>query len=266
MDAFLDSVLTWLKSVSVPARMDADTYRAGLALLEDSFRKNFVPRLARPPYNPRKCRLLWIQLRYVASKACAAVPSSATVPAPAAVAKTATKEGKPRYFATPWSEIKVSRLDWELLPDMLKAAWFRKGKLFNEAAASHRKLALANFGKDPRDLSASDLSENARLAASVLGNFEEINHIWKQIDYYVENKRLMPEETKKAPEAIDTIEKANRKLHVRRSNLHTYRSRLAKVEDPEQRKRLYQKLASLEQEIEDLVALKKQLKRNGNKQ
>lgn len=265
MDAFLDSVLTWLKSVSVPARMDADTYRAGLALLEDSFRKNFVPRLARPPYNPRKCRLLWIQLRYVASKACAAVPVSARVSAPAAVAKTAPKEEKPRYFATPWSEIKVSRLDWELLPDTLKAAWFRKGKLFNEAAASHRKLALANFGKDPRDLSASDLSENARLAALLLDNFKEINHIWKQIDYYVENKSLMPEETK-APEVIDTIEKANKKLHVRRSNLHTYRSRLAKVEDPEQRKRLYQKLASLEQEIEDLVALKKQMKRHGIKQ
>ena len=263
MDAFLDSVLSWLKSVSAPARMDAETYREGIDLLGRSFRKGFVPRL-RPPCNPRKCRLLWIQLRYVASKACAAVPVSPT--GPAVATKTDSKEEKPRYFATPWSEIKVSRLDWELLPDTLKAAWFRKGKLFNEAAASHRRLALSNFGKDPRDIPASCLEENARLAASVLGNFEEINHIWKQIDYYVENKRLMPEETKKAPEVIDTIEKANKKLHVRRSNLHTYRSRLAKVEDPEQRKRLYQKLASLEQEIEDLVALKKQMKRHGIKQ
>lgn len=276
MDTMLEAVLAWIKRVSNPMRMDGETYREGLELLSASFRKNMAIRL-RPPANPRKGYLLWVQLRYVASKLCAAAPvqvpgpvfapaNPAVSPVPGQTLSLAKPEGKPRFYPTPWSEIRVSRLDWELLPDPLKAEYFRKGKLFNDAAVSHRRLAFANFGKDPKDLSPADQAENARLASVILSNFETVNHIWKQIDYFVEHKKPMPPEGKQEAGTPGTVEEVNRRLHIKRSNLHTYRKRLPRMEDPEQRKRAYAKIVKLEQEVEDLKELRKKLKRRGYKQ
>lgn len=264
-------IANWLRNNPVPARMSEEAYSEGLRLLGGTFRKHLVPRLGRKPCSAAKKRLLHAQLRYVlvklsAARPVAARPAGGRTPAPDASAPASSPRpdvsalpAKDKIYCAPWTEIKVSRLRWELFPDVLKAEYFRKGKLFVLAAVAHRKLLQANFGRDPRDLAETQRERNAAYAAEILGNLSEVDKIWKKIDHYLLHGELPPEPSPAREEEPLDLEQVSRRLRIRQSNLCTYRSRM-RTADPARKEKYQAKIQALEEEIRTLARQREMLK------
>lgn len=237
-------------------------YEAGIQLLRSTFRKRMAVRLMHKPYNRAKKRILFAQLKYVFSRSLGNDTAPKPIPSMSAVCGV---EAGPKVYEAPWTALKVSRVDYELLPDTLKSEYFRKGKLFVLAAVAHRKLVEINFGKDPRNLNAVWQETNTKLAAEVFDNIAENTRIHAIIDEYIASGKLPEDPKPKLPEPEDmSLAELNKRIRVRKSNLATYKTRLKTASEAKQAK-IVAKINSLNAEIKYLTDLRDKQKENGGK-
>jgi hypothetical protein len=84
-----------------------------------------------------------------------------------------------------YSQPKLQRIDREQLPDRLKGLDIKKGELWAEAGfLNSKKNAL------PYDAKHND--ERKELMARIEYLFDVIDAIWKELDYFQENKKELP--------------------------------------------------------------------------
>ena len=151
----------------------------------------------------------------------------------------------------------MARVEWELLPDALKALAVKKGKLFAEAGKAHYALVQRNFGRNPDDLVTADVEANAALAAVVVGRFSEVQQIWGELDYFARHRQVKGDHPdfraaatqKKLSELSDVA--LLKLLRNRPADILKYaKTRIPAASSDERRRALEQKVAAWREELE----------------
>ena len=151
----------------------------------------------------------------------------------------------------------MSRIDWKLLPDQLKQRSMFRNEKYREASIAFYELAKSNFRKSTGDLSKADIQNNAKLADTIIQNFVEIEAIWNEVDYFIENRKLMPaSEPKPRKNYVEMdVERLKTTLKNRMSNVSTYKARVKTCLCEAKKLRLEEKIKAFEVEIQQLKDL-----------
>lgn len=249
----LDHSIAWLKTTQVdPLNYSEEMYGMGLEILKaHSKNKAVIAQLSRGLPNTYKKRILYQHIHVISRKLLDKSLNEELSPN----SQPTFVNQKKKEFTKSFSKHAYTPIEWELLPDTLKALSIQKGKNFSSAAKAHWELLQANFKKNPKDLSANQLRKNAEYAQTILDKISENAHIWEQLDYFQVHKQLKKDAPIKLTFAIEELSDGDlhKRLMNRRSNLCTYRKRMSQANSNTQLIAYESKIESLEKEIQALV-------------
>jgi hypothetical protein len=150
----------------------------------------------------------------------------------------------------------MSRVDWELLPDVLKTLSAKKGKLFSEAGKAHYALVQRNFSRNPEDLTGAEVEANAALAAVVVNNFNEVQQIWNELDHFAKRHKVKGEHpdfkaaaAKQKVSALSDVALLKLLRNIPSNILKYTKTRIPAATGEERRQALEQKVAAWRTEL-----------------
>lgn len=175
-----------------------------------------------------------VKVRAVVKLARKSGPAPAKIqPVPAAASTTL-----PAVF----SESQFPKVDFQALPDQLKAETMTRIKLYQSAWIIHSKL-----GDELSD------DQRATMASDIVTKMDEVNRLWNRIDHFLKTGAIPLDPVAKPAKEIGTDPLSQVK---RQNNLRTYISRAKKkletLTDSVKRSRIEENIAKWDLELDEI--------------